>query len=428
MTTPPALGQRFVFVVLALIFLALLVSAGVRSTPGVLLLPLQDTFGWSRETVSLAAAIGIFLYGLVGPFAAALMQTLGIRRTLLGGLTLISLATALSTLMREPWHLVATWGVLSGLGTGCLAMVLGAAIVNRWFVARRGLMMGLLAASTATGNLVFLPLLAHLASHEGWQTVVLTVAVASAALIPLVAWLLPERPADIGLRPHGAPADYQAPAATAPGNLFRVTLGTLAMASRRRDFWLLFLTFFVCGFTTNGLIGTHFIAMGHDHGLSQVQAAGILALMGIFDLVGTTASGWLTDRYDPRRLLFVYYSLRGLSLIYLPFSGFAPEQLLLFGIFYGLDWIATVPPTVKLTNQSFGEKTAPVVFGWVFCGHMLGAACAAFLAGALREHFGSYQEALVLAGLTGILAALMALWIGRPSAAGAGRSAVPEVG
>ena len=386
MTTPPALGQRFVFVVLALIFLALLVSAGVRSTPGVLLLPLQDTFGWSRETVSLAAAIGIFLYGLVGPFAAALMQTLGIRRTLLGGLTLISLATALSTLMREPWHLVATWGVLSGLGTGCVAMVLGAAIVNRWFVARRGLMMGLLAASTATGNLVFLPLLAHLASHEGWQTVVLTVAVASAALIPLVAWLLPERPADIGLRPHGAPADYQAPAAT------------------------------------------HFIAMGHDHGLSQVQAAGILALMGIFDLVGTTASGWLTDRYDPRRLLFVYYSLRGLSLIYLPFSGFAPEQLLLFGIFYGLDWIATVPPTVKLTNQSFGEKSAPVVFGWVFCGHMLGAACAAFLAGALREHFGSYQEALVLAGLTGILAALMALWIGRPSAAGAGRSAVPEVG
>jgi MFS family permease len=406
------LGQNYAFVAAGVVFLALLVSAGLRSAPGVMIVPLEHAFGWRRDVISLSAAIGIFLYGLAGPFAAALMQRLGIRTVLIAALALMSVSTAASAFMTSPIHLMLTWGVLTGLGSGCVAVVLGAAVVNRWFAARRGLMMGLLTASAASGTLVFMPVLAALAQSSGWKPVVWTVAIVCAALIPLVVWLLPEHPTDVGLRPYGASEDAMPQThLPAAGNLLQATFGALARAARTRAFWFLFATFFICGFTTNGLIGTHFIALCSDRGLAEVQAAGLLAAMGAFDLVGTTLSGWLTDRYDPRKLLFVYYALRGLSLIFLPFSDFSFYSLGVFTVFYGLDWIATVPPTLRLANEAFGERDAPVVFGWIVAGHQLGAACAAFFAGAMRTVQGDYFYAFIIAGATGVVAAILALQV-----------------
>lgn len=408
-------GQNYAFVVIGVIFLALLVSAGLRSSPGVLLVPLEKAFGWSRDLTSFSAAIGIFLYGLVGPFAAALMESVGLRRTLIGALLLMAGATAASSLMSEPWHLVLTWGVLSGLGTGAVAIVLGATVVNRWFATNRGLMMGLLTASTATGTLLFLPALAAL-SEIGWQWVVWTVSIAAAVLVPLVYWLVPERPSSAGLRPYGTPADAPPPADRPRSGLLAAAFGSLARAARTRTFWYLFATFFICGFTTNGLVGTHLIALCGDQGIPEVQAAGLLALMGVFDLIGTTLSGWLTDRFDPRKLLFVYYGLRGLSLVYLPYSDFSLVSLSIFAVFYGLDWIATVPPTLRLTTEAFGERDAAIVFGWIVAGHQLGAASAAFFAGSLRAAQGTYMDAFIIAGMTGVAAAVIALLIGRGKA------------
>jgi predicted MFS family arabinose efflux permease len=405
------LGQNYAFVVVGVIFVALLVSAGLRSTPGVLMLPLERAFGWNRDIISLSAAIGIFLYGLVGPFAAALMQQIGIRRTMIGALFMMTAATGISYFMSETWQLIATWGVLSGLGTGCVAMVLGATIVNRWFVSNRGLVMGLLTASTATGTLIFMPLLASLAQYSGWQAVVLTMSAACALLIPLAFFLVPERPSDIGMVAYGATPDTPPPAAVPAQNLIARTFGVLGRASRTKAFWLLFATFFVCGFTTNGLVGTHLIAMCGDYGIAEVQAAGLLAVMGIFDLVGTTASGWLTDRFDARKLLFIYYGLRGLSLIYLPYSGFSFYALAIFAVFYGLDWIATVPPTLRLANEAFGDRSGPIVFGWIVAGHQIGAAAAAAFGGTMRELQGNYELAFLIAGMTGIAAACISLLI-----------------
>ncbi|AEE67952.1 membrane transport protein [Bordetella pertussis] len=407
------LGQKYAFVVVAVIFFSLLVSAGLRSTPSVLIVPLEQAFGWSRSTISLAAAIGIFLYGLAGPFAAAAMEHFGLRRVLIGALLLMAASSAASAFMTESWHLLLTWGVFSGIGSGAVAVVLGATIVNRWFTTRRGLMMGLLTASTATGNLLFLPVLAALAASGDWTRVVWAVAAGAALMAPLAWWLVPDRPADVGLRSYGSAPDAPEPSVAPRTGLLAATFGALRRAARTRTFWYLFATFFVCGFTTNGLVGTHLIALCGDHGIAEVQAAGLLALMGIFDLVGTTASGWLTDRYDPRRLLFVYYSLRGLSLMYLPYSDFSFYSLSLFAIFFGLDWIATVPPTLRLTTEAFGDRDAPIVFGWIVAGHQLGAASAAWMGGVVRETTGSYLMAFVLAGSTGLIAAVIALMINR---------------
>jgi MFS family permease len=407
-TTPHPMGQNYAVIVVAMTFFALLVAAGLRTAPGVLMLPLQSSFGWDRATVSTSAAVGIFLYGLVGPFAAALMQTIGIRRTLLGGLTLMAASTFASLFMTQSWEYILTWGVLSGIGSGGVTAVLGAAVVNRWFATRQGLVMGMLTASTATGALIFLPFMAMLTTHGDWRGVVIFVSTGCALLIPLVALLMPERPEDIGVVRFGEVPGTAVKAAP-KGSSLGLAFGSLRSASRAPIFWLLFGTFFVCGLTTNGLVGTHLIAYCGDHGIPPVQAAGLLSLMGLFDLFGTTASGWLTDRYDPRRLLFVYYGLRGLSLIALPFLDFGPVSLSVFAVFYGLDWIATVPPTVKLANLHFGERAGPVIFGWVLMGHQIGAAAAAIGAGLVRQQTGSYQPAFIVAGGLGIAAALALL-------------------
>ena len=405
-------GQRYAFVVVAVIFLSLLIAAGLRSAPGVLMLPLEEAFGWRRDVISFSAAIGIFLYGLAGPFAAALMERVGLRRTLLASLALMSVSTGASLLMSEPWHLIASWGVFSGIGSGAVASVLGATIVNRWFKINRGLMMGLMSASSATGMLVFLPFLAALAQSGGWQPVVIAVSVATAALIPLVYLLVPERPASIGITRYGAePGEAEQPSIAVSGNFLTATLGTLRQAAGTRVFWYLFATFFICGFTTNGLVGTHLIAFCGDMGIPEVRAASLLALMGIFDLVGTTLSGWLTDRFDPRKLLGVYYGVRGLALVYLPLSGFSGTSLTIFAVLYGLDWIATVPPTLRLSNEAFGDRSGPLVFGWIVAGHQIGAATAAYFGGALREMQGDYALAFQIAGMTAIAAAALSLLI-----------------
>ena len=413
---------------LAVTFFVLLSAAAVRATPGVLFLPLEHEFHWSRSTVSLAVSVNILLYGLVGPFAGALMQRLGVRRTTMIALTLLAAGVSLATLVRQPWQLVLLWGVVVGLGSGMVALVLGATIVNRWFVARRGLAMGILTASTATGQLIFLPLLASVIERQGWRFGILIVASAVALMIPIVFALLREQPADLGIPAYGGTAG--AAPTLAPANPARMAIEALADGLRSRDFWLLTLTFVICGASTNGLVGTHLIPAAHDHGIPEVRAAGLLAIMGIFDLAGTTASGWLSDRWDSRRLLAWYYGLRGLSLLFLPFALGAPGTALwVFAVFYGLDWIATVPPTVKLATDAFGSARAPVMFGWIAAGHQVGAALTALTAGWVRTTLGDYQVAFWTSGGLCLVAALLALQVRRPASARASTlgAAVPAL-
>jgi sugar phosphate permease len=412
---PPRL--HYGWVVVAVVFLTLLAAAGVRAAPSVLIVPLEEAFGWSRATISFAISLNIVLYGLMGPFAGALMLRIGVRRTILAALALLAVAVGASSFMTEPWQLVLTWGVLVGLGSGVAALVFGATIVSRWFVARRGLVMGILTASTATGQLVFLPALAAVATGEGWRPVVWIVALAAAAMIPVAALLLPETPQEVGLRPYGETGEA-AGGATVPQNPIVVAFAALGRGVKSGDFWLLFASFFVCGASTNGLVGTHLISYCLDHGIPEVRAAGLLAAMGVFDLVGTTLSGWLTDRYSSRVLLCMYYGFRGLSLLYLPYSNFDAASLSVFAVFYGLDWIATVPPTVRLISDIFGKRDAPIVFGWVLVGHQFGAGFIAFVAGAMRADLGSYVGPFLIAGGLCVVTAFYVLRIGRGRGAG----------
>jgi MFS family permease len=410
------------WIVAATTFVTLLCAAAVRATPSILIVPLEEAFGWTRATISAAISINLLLYGLMGPFAAALMDRFGIRRVVVTSLSVICLGVALTTQMTHPWQLILSWGVLVGLGTGTTATVLGATVVNRWFHERRGVVMGVLTAATATGQLIFLPILAQLVQRKGWQAVPTTVAVVIACVIPLVLFFVRDRPSDLGLRPYGAPVGSAEPPRSTRSPLVHA-FAVLKKGSRSRDFWLLFASFFVCGATTNGLVGTHLVPACMDHGIPEVRAAGLLAMMGVFDLVGTTASGWLSDRRDSRWLLFWYYGLRGLSLLFLPYAfQLSQGALAVFAIFYGLDWIATVPPTMKLTTDVFGRQDAPVAFGWIFAGHQIGASFGALGAGIIRTSTATYTLAWLGAGAFCLVAAVLVLRIGRfkstlPSAA-----------
>jgi sugar phosphate permease len=412
-------GVHYGWLVAGVTFLVLLVGAGVRATPSVLILPLEREFGWSDAAISGAVAVNIFLYGLIGPFAVAVIDRFGLRRSVCGALLLLAAGVALTALMWARWQMLLLWGIVVGSGSGMVAMVLGATVANRWFLRHRGLVLGLLTASSATGQLVFLPLLAALATHVGWRAVSVAVALAALALVLPVALLMRDRPSDLGLPPVGGAVVE--PAVPGTENPAMRALRGLRTGLRSRDFWLLAGTFFVCGASTNGLIGTHLIPACGDHGIPAVQAAGLLAAMGLFDIVGTTGSGWLTDRVDSRALLFWYYALRGLSLIYLPFSfGHSVFGLPLFAMFYGLDWIATVPPTVRLAERSFGKRDAPLMFGWIAAAHQLGGAFAAWTAGLIRTDLGDYFDAFLAAGLLCLAAALSTIFIGRQRAPAAG--------
>jgi MFS family permease len=395
------------WVVVGVTFLVMLVTAGAVGAPGVFIGPLEQEFGWRRDQVSAALAIRFALFGLMGPFAAAFMNRFGVRRVVLTALGIIVAGLGASLFMSEIWQLILLWGVAVGLGTGLMAMVLGATVAMRWFSERRGLVMGLLAASTASGQLVFLPLLAKLTEVMGWRVALGLVCGALVLAALAVVALMRERPSDVGLPLYGA--REITPTMQVAGNFgvsLLAPLTILGEASRSSVFWVLFATFFICGTSTNGLIQTHFIPLCGDYGLAAVSAAGILAMMGVFDFFGTLGSGWLSDRFDNRWLLFWYYGLRGLSLIYLPFSDFSIVGLTVFAMFYGLDWIATVPPTVKLTAERFGDAKANVVFGWIFAGHQLGAASAAYGAGLTRTLYDTYLPAFFTAGALCLVAAL----------------------
>ena len=395
-------------------FFTLMASAGYRSAPSVLIVPLEDAFGWSRSQISAAVSINVLLFGLVAPFAAALMERFTVRKVVMSALALVSISASSTVFMTQPWHLWALWGIGVGVGAGSMALVFAATVANRWFVARKGIVVGALTAATASGQLIFLPLLSHFAMTYGWKSVSLTVGGAAALIIPFIFFFLKEKPELLGITPYGAPDDWQPPA---PNDLSaaRIAIDTLKVSSRSKDFWILFGTFLVCGLSTNGLIGTHFIPAAHDHGMAETVAAGLLALVGVFDVIGTIFSGWLTDRMDPRRLLFFYYGLRGLSLFLLPsilFSTMHPSTLV-FIIFYGLDWVATVPPTLMLCRIVMGTQRSAVVYGWVFVGHQVGASIAAIGAAILRVKLGDYAVAFYISATMCLVAALAVLQIAK---------------
>ena len=445
--------------VAAVTFLALIAAAAFRSSTGVLIEPVEAEFGWGRSWTSGAVSINLVLFGLTAPFAAALMDRFGVRRVVAIALTLVAIGSGLTLVMTEPWHLLVLWGFIVGFGTGSMALVFGAIVANRWFIQRRGLVMGVFSAGSATGQLVILPVVAYLASHAGWRWASGLTAVLALAIVPLVLWLLHDRPEDIGVRPYGAPPVAADPPPTAAssevptevpvamadqlvaselpavqlasptgsaatvktGGPGRVALRELWLASRTRAFWILFGTFFICGWSTNGLIQTHFVPMAHDHGMPPTTAASLLAVVGIFDIIGTVGSGWLSDRVDARVLLFVYYGLRGLSLLAGPavIGAHVDAPVMFFIIFYGLDWVATVPPTVALCRQQFGTARSSVIFGWVFAAHMIGAGIAAEVAGLIRESTGSYSQAWWTAGALCLLAAVAVFGISNRSVAAA---------
>jgi MFS family permease len=426
-----ALARRHIhygWIVVAVTFLTMLVTAGAMGAPGVLIVPLEREFGWDNAQISAALALRLLLFGLFGPFAAAFMNRFGLRRVMISALALIAAGLIASLAMTQVWQLVLLWGLVVGVGSGLTAVVLGATVATRWFTKSRGLVIGLLTASSATGQLVFLPLIAQLTDRLGWRGALVFVCgfLAVAALAALA--LMRDRPSDLDLPPYGETA-VTPPPAIAPGLLSLVSspLAALGDAARVPLFWVLFATFFICGLSTNGLIQTHFITLCADYGLAAVTAASVLAMMGVFDFVGTIGSGWLSDRFDNRWLLFWYYGLRGLSLLYLPFTSFTFYGLSLFAMFYGLDWIATVPPTVKLTADRFGRERAGMIFGWVFVGHQLGAATAAFGAGFSRTEFASYLPAFFIAGAMCLIAAGLVLTISKPSSKGLAAAAPAPV-
>jgi MFS family permease len=404
---------HYAWIVLGVTFATLLVAGATRATPGVLIVPLEQHFGWSRATISLAVSLNLVLFGLMGPFSAALVEYLGARRTMMGALLLVSTGVALTALMEHVWQLILLWGLVVGAGTGMMALALGATVVNRWFTERRGLAMGILTASNATGQLIFLPLLAGLVEAHGWRVVTLVVAAFGLAMIPVIALFMRNHPYDVASNRYGEPGEALPPVRSLQ-NPAMMALRTLATAARSLDFWLLFFSFYICGLSTNGLIGTHFIPLCFDHGIPEVASASLLAVIGAFDFVGTLASGWLSDRVNNRVLLFWYYGLRGLSLLFLPYAfDISFYGLSVFAIFYGLDWVATVPPTVRLTADVFGREKSGLVFGWIFTAHQLGAATAAFGAGAIRTDTGNYMLAFMISGAFCLLAAVMVLGIGR---------------
>ena len=401
--------MHYAWIVFAITFLALIAAAGVRSVPSILIVPLENDFGWSRATISVAVSINLLMYGLIGPFAAALMNRFGVRRIMSFAFVLIAAGVSATAFMQKPWQLQLLWGIVVGAGAGTVGLVMGATVVTRWFHRHRGLLIGILTASTATGQLLFLPLLAKLVEGHGWRAATWCVAAAAVTLVPLAVFFVKDDPAPLGLRPFGLPDD-ESPSAPVRRNPLADALSGLFLGLRSRDFYILAGTFFICGATTNGLVGTHLVPACMDHGIPQVRAASLLAMMGVFDLVGTTASGWLSDRFNNRLLLFTYYGLRGLSLLYLPHAfGHGSHGLGWFAIFYGLDWIATVPPTLALTTQSFGQERATVLFGWIIAAHQIGAALAAYGAGYLRSTEGHYDHAFVASAALCLVAAVAVL-------------------
>ena len=403
---------HYSWIVLAVSFLAIIVAGIIRSSSGVFIEPFEQEFGWGRPSISFAFAMSLFLYGLSGPFMAAFVERFGLRKVMLYSMGLLVIGLSLTFVMKTEWQLMLIWGVMIGVGSGLFLTVLSAQVANRWFVKRRGLAVGILMAATATGQLVLLPVLAWLISEYSWRTAILLIFSLGILMFILLFIFMRNYPRDVGMPPLGE--EEIAPEVVPPvGNPFKIAIAALFEALRVKEFWLLAGSFLICGLSTSGLIGTHFISYCMSFGIPVVTAASVLSIMGIFDLVGTTVSGWLSDRFDSRWLLFWYYSLRGLSLLALPFaleSG-AYIWLIVFAVFYGLDWVATVPPTIELTRQRFGIQKSAMIYGWIFAAHQVGAGIAAYSGGVIYNVFGSYTWAFLLAGGFCGLASLFVLLI-----------------
>jgi len=406
-------GFHYAWVIAAVTFLAMLTTSAALGLPGAMLRPLSHEFGWTTDQLSSVFAARFALFGLLGPFAAVFIGRFGLRGIMVTAATFIAVAMVLATQVTQLWQMFLLWGLVLGCGTGLTALVLGAMVANRWFTSNRGLVVGMFAASTATGQLIFLPLAAWMIENLGWRYAVIPVFAACVIVALLATLFMRDHPGSIGLRAFGEPArgPVESPPARTTTLNFLGPFQVLAEASRSRTFWVLAGTFFICGLSTTGLLQTHFISLCGDNGMTAVPAASVLAMMGAFDLVGTTLSGYLSDRYDNRKLLVWYYGLRGLSLFWLPFSTFTFYGLSIFAMFYGLDWLATVPPTVKLAAQEFGKDKAAMIFGWIFATHQLGAATAAYGAGLTRTLLLTYNPALFAAGAACLIAAASVLMI-----------------
>ncbi|MFJ8821447.1 MFS transporter [Streptomyces sp. NPDC102467] len=411
-------GFHRAWAVAAVTFVTIIGSAAFASLPGLLIEPLNHDFGWSRGTIGFAVSVNLALYGVTAPFAAALMDRFGIRKVVAFALSVIAVGSLLTVWMTAAWQLVLYWGVLVGLGSGSMALAFAATVTNRWFVAKRGLVTGILTAAGASGQLVFLPLLSWIVQRHGWEPAAVTVALSALAVVPFVWLLLRDHPADVGVKAYGAKEFVAKPGPV--GGAARRAVGVLFKAARTGPFWLLAGTFAICGASTNGLVKTHFVPAAHDHHMPVQAAASLLAVIGVFDIIGTIASGWFTDRFEARRLLAVYYALRGISLLFLPMLLFPTVHppMVLFIVFYGLDWVATVPPTIALCREHYGEDSA-IVFGWVLASHQVGAAVVAFLGGVVRDVTGSYNLMWYASGALCAVAALMSLVIRRGRETGA---------
>lgn len=402
---------HYSWIILAVTFISIIVAGIIRSSAGVFIDPFEQDFGWSRPTISLAFAVSLFLYGFSGPFMAAFVEKYGLKRMMLGSMTLLSIALACTFFMQKEWQLILIWGVMMGIGSGLFLTVLSTQVANRWFVKRRGLAVGILTAATATGQLILLPVLATLVDRFSWQAAIILIFILSVLMIIIIAIFMRNYPIEKQIAPYGSEKLIEPVRTT--GNPFAIAIGALLEGLKAKEFWLLAGSFFICGLSTSGLIGTHFISYCISFGIPVVTAAAMLSFMGIFDLIGTTLSGWLSDRFDNRWLLFWYYSLRGLSLLALPYALATGsfKLLMVFAIFYGLDWIATVPPTIGLTRQRFGIEKSAMMYGWMVAFHQVGAAAAAYYGGLFYSVFGSYKMAFLLSGGFCLVASLFVILI-----------------
>ncbi len=397
---------HYAWVVTAVTFLALLAAASVRAAPGVIIIPLESEFGWDRAAISLAVSVSLItFFGLGGPVGGTLVDRFGPRRTLVAGLAAISIGLYFLLSLHDLWQLYLVWGLLIGVGTGVTSQVTGASVAHRWFRTHRGLVIGLFGAATSAGQLVFVPAMMSLTVSDGWRSgIALLLGAAVLVSLPVLLFMR-DRPSDIGQRAFGEGATISDAEKAADAR--RTPLRT---ALRTKDFWLLAGSFFVCGYTSNGLVGTHLIPHALEHGFTAVVSAEAVGLMGAMNIVGTLASGWFSDRYDNRKLLAAYYGFRAMSLFALPFI-FESQWLFLFAFTYGLDWIATVPPTVNLTASIFGRASLGQLYGWIFFSHMCGAALAAYAGGYFHTVLGDYHLMFISAGIMGFIAVSLALRI-----------------
>jgi MFS family permease len=420
---------HYSWVILFVAFFSILMAGIIRSSSGVFIVPFEAEFGWERSTISFAFAVSLLLYGISGPFMAALIEVTGIKKMMIYAMMTLLGGVMLTFFMEKPWQLIVIWGVIIGLGSGLFLTVLSPYIANTWFEKRRGLALGILTASTATGQLVLLPLLAIIIEMHSWKWAMGLILVLSVIMLAVILLFMKSTPKDIGLLPYGLQEERSVSENVQKKNPVMIAFQTLFDVIKFKEFWLLATSFFICGLSTSGLIGTHFISYCIGFGFTAVAAASLLSLMGVFDLIGATLSGWLSDRFDNRWLLFWYYGLRGASLVFLPFALSEGSMILLiiFSVFYGLDWIATVPPTVNISRQIFGIEKSGIVYGWIFASHQLGAAVAAGGAGVIFNVFNSYSLAFTLAGVFCIVASLFVVVIKKQPVEGqAGQSTIAQ--